>query len=109
MHWCLGWVVVLIFIIIAIFHVREMNTMAVAYDLMIHNPWASGVDLYNYKGQKIYLLRGFGPGMFDVAYDANGKKIGAPTGGLTGQGDGTMPDWPTEARFIRNLYTKKHK
>ena len=48
---------------------------------------------YGYKGQTVYFLPQRCCDFFSVLYDANGNIIGHPDGGITGQGDGRVPDF----------------
>jgi hypothetical protein len=50
---------------------------------------------YRYRGADAYYVP---PRCCDVpslVFDANGKVLGAPSGGLSGRGDGQLPDFPT--------------
>ncbi|MCZ6789897.1 MAG: hypothetical protein O7D33_08195 [Chloroflexi bacterium] len=52
---------------------------------------------YEYKGQTVYFLPQRCCDIFSDLYDADGVIIGHPDGGITGQGDGRVPDF-LEAR-----------
>jgi hypothetical protein len=62
------------------------------------------VDEYLYKGKKVYLFTAPCCDQFDQLYDANCKKICAPTGGITGKGDGACPDFATTATFTKLIW-----
>ncbi|MDA0988911.1 MAG: hypothetical protein O2783_07310 [Chloroflexi bacterium] len=47
---------------------------------------------YEYKGQTVYFLPQRCCDIFSNLYDAEGNIIGHPDGGITGQGDGRVPD-----------------
>lgn len=50
---------------------------------------------YEYKGQTVYFVPQQCCDMFSTLYDANGTKLCAPDGGITGRGDGQCPDFFT--------------
>ena len=49
---------------------------------------------YKYKGKQVYL---FELGNMPQVYDAKGKMLGSPWGGVTGRGDGRLKDFRTAA------------
>ena len=48
---------------------------------------------YVYNGQTVYYLPPRCCDLFSDLYDADGNIIGHPDGGITGQGDGSVPDF----------------
>lgn len=48
---------------------------------------------YEYRGQLVYYIPPQCCDQFSVLYDAAGKVLCAPDGGLTGHGDGQCPDF----------------
>jgi hypothetical protein len=48
---------------------------------------------YEYNGQTVYYVPPQCCDQFSKLYDASGEVICAPDGGITGQGDGTCPDF----------------
>jgi hypothetical protein len=62
------------------------------------------VDEYLYKGEKVYLFTAPCCDQFDQVYDANCNKRCAPTGGITGKGDGACPDFATTATFTKLIW-----
>ncbi len=63
------------------------------------------ISTYKYQGATVYLLV---PGCCDryiQVWDENCKYLFAPSGGITGHGDGTHPDFYTTASF-QNLVWK---
>jgi hypothetical protein len=62
------------------------------------------VDEYMYKGKKVYLFTAQCCDQFDQVYDENCKKICAPTGGITGRGDGACPDFAETATLIKLIW-----
>ncbi len=48
---------------------------------------------YEYNGQTVYFLPQRCCDIFSDLYDADGNIIGHPDGGITGQGDGLVPDF----------------
>ena len=61
----------------------------------VANPPAS-ITRYEYKGQTVYFLPQRCCDIFSDLYDADGNVIGHPDGGITGQGDGRVPDFLVE-------------
>ena len=58
----------------------------------VANPPAS-VTRYDYKGNTVYFVPQRCCDIFSDLYDAEGNIIGHPDGGITGQGDGRVPDF----------------
>jgi len=50
---------------------------------------------YQYKGQTVYYVTPPCCDMFSDLYDGDCKLLGHPDGGITGKGDGTLPDFST--------------
>jgi hypothetical protein len=48
---------------------------------------------YRYRGQVVYYLPPQCCDQYSVLFDAEGKVIGAPDGGITGRGDGRAGDF----------------
>jgi len=48
---------------------------------------------YEYKGKKVYYVVKPCCDFFNEVYDDHCKLMGAPDGGFTGKGDGTLPDF----------------
>lgn len=48
---------------------------------------------YVYKGKKVYYITMPCCDFFNELYDANCNLLGHPDGGITGQGDGKLPDF----------------
>ena len=53
---------------------------------------------YDYKNQKVYYVPPQCCDQFSTLYDANGKILGAPDGGISGSGDGRLTDFFTERK-----------
>jgi len=51
------------------------------------------VTRYNYKGSQVYYVTSGCCDQFNEVYDASCKQLGAPDGGITGKGDGKLPDF----------------
>ena len=51
---------------------------------------------YDYNGQTVYYVPSQCCDQFSALYDAGGREICAPDGGLTGRGDGRCPDFFTK-------------
>ena len=58
----------------------------------VANPPAS-ITQYEYKGQTVYFVPQRCCDIFSDLYDADGDIIGHPDGGITGRGDGRVPDF----------------
>jgi hypothetical protein len=56
------------------------------------NPPTSVIQ-YNYKGAPVYYVTAGCCDQFNEVYDENCKQLGAPDGGITGKGDGKLPDF----------------
>jgi hypothetical protein len=67
------------------------------------NPPAQ-VSEYVYRGQHVFLFSGNCCDQFNVLYDGNCKYIGAPSGGLTGRGDGKCPDFNDTAKLVKLVW-----
>jgi len=63
-----------------------------------------GIDLYEYRGRQVLLVTVGCCDHMAMAYTLQGTKIGSPFGGISGKGDGTMPDWFPNAQFIQHIY-----
>ncbi|MEJ7671720.1 MAG: hypothetical protein WKF59_03200 [Chitinophagaceae bacterium] len=53
---------------------------------------------YNYKGQVVYLITSDCCDQYNYLYDENSNIICAPSGGITGLGDGRCTDFSTEKK-----------
>jgi len=51
---------------------------------------------YEYNGQVVYFVPAHCCDISSIVYDANGKVICAPDGGITGAGDGRCADFFTQ-------------
>ena len=58
----------------------------------VANPPAS-ITRYEHDGQTVYFIPQRCCDIFSELYDSNGNIIGHPDGGITGQGDGRVPDF----------------
>jgi len=67
------------------------------------------VDEYDYKGRKVYLFTADCCDFFNTVYDENCKEICAPSGGITGKGDGKCPGFSDEAKHVRIIWKKEEK
>lgn len=52
----------------------------------------------NYKGKTVYYVPPQCCDQFSTLYDEQGKELGAPDGGITGNGDGRFTDFFTERK-----------
>jgi hypothetical protein len=62
------------------------------------NPPAS-VEQYTYHGKEVYLFSAPCCDFFNELVDENCNRVCAPSGGITGKGDGKCPDFKTAATF----------
>jgi hypothetical protein len=53
---------------------------------------------YDYNGQTVYYIPAQCCDQFSTLYDASGKVICAPDGGITGRGDGKCPGFMQERK-----------
>lgn len=67
----------------------------------VSNPPAS-ITRYEYNGQTVYFIPQRCCDIFSDLYDSDGTIIGHPDGGITGQGDGRVPDF-FEARTAESV------
>ena len=51
---------------------------------------------YEYKGKKVYYIAMPCCDFFNELYDADCNLLGHPDGGITGKGDGKLPDFKKE-------------
>ena len=66
-----------------------------------HEPVANpplSITQYSYKGQTVYFVPQRCCDIFSDLYDADGNIIGHPDGGITGMGDGRVPDFFDERK-----------
>ncbi len=62
---------------------------------------------YIFKGKKVYYITMPCCDFFNELYDANCKLMGHPDGGITGQGDGKLPDFNKEKTKERIIWKIK--
>jgi hypothetical protein len=67
------------------------------------NPPAQ-VDEYEYKGKRIFLFSSPCCDQYNIAWDGNCQYVCAPSGGLTGKGDGKCADFNNAAKHIRLVW-----
>ena len=63
----------------------------------LQNPSAEFYE-YDYKGSKVYYMKPPCCDQMSKLYDANCNLLGSPDGGITGKGDGKVPDFYTERK-----------
>ena len=64
------------------------------------------VDEYEYQGKRVFLFTAPCCDQYNNLYDVNCNLLCAPTGGITGKGDGKCPDFSTTAKHIRVSWKK---
>ncbi len=67
------------------------------------NPPAE-VNEYTYQGKHVYLFSADCCDQYNELVDENCKYICAPSGGLTGKGDGQCPEFSTNAQFVKLVW-----
>ena len=61
---------------------------------------------YMYKGKTVYYVVMHCCDFYNEVYDEHCKLLGSPDGGFTGKGDGKLPDFFTEAKNEKLIWTK---
>ena len=59
---------------------------------------------YEYKGEKVYYVTMPCCDFYNEVYDSDCKLLGHPDGGLTGKGDGKLPDFNAEKKKERIVW-----
>jgi hypothetical protein len=67
------------------------------------NPPAE-VNEYTYKGKHVYLFSADCCDQYNELVDENCKYICAPSGGITGKGDGKCPDFSSNSQFVKLVW-----
>jgi len=62
---------------------------------------------YTYKGESVYYVTSGCCDQFNEVYDNSCKSPGAPDGGVTGKGDGRLPEFFTNATNKRVVWENK--
>ena len=64
------------------------------------------IDEYRYNGNKVYLVTAPCCDQFNTVYDEQCNAICAPSGGITGNGDGKCPDFSVTATHVKLVWKK---
>lgn len=64
---------------------------------------------YRYKGKTVFYVNAECCDMFSDVYDSNCKLLGHPDGGFTGRGDGSLPNFKTEAGNEKLIWSDTRK
>ena len=64
------------------------------------------IGQYIYNNQIVYLFTSECCDMFNYVLDRNCDPVCAPSGGISGHGDGTCPDFYDNALLIRTVWEK---
>lgn len=67
------------------------------------NPPAE-VDEYLYNGKHVFLFSSNCCDQYNILYDENCEVICAPSGGLTGKGDGKCADFAESAKHVKLIW-----
>ena len=62
------------------------------------------IDAYKYQGKDVYLYYPGWGDAYNELKDENCMYLFAPSGGFSGSGDGTHPDFRNEAIFISTIW-----
>ena len=70
------------------------------------NSWTTPAEVneYRYNGKTVYLLTANCCDQYNTLIDENCNYICAPSGGLSGKGDGKCPDFFEEAEHVRLVW-----
>ena len=82
--------------------IRKLESAPVA------DPPAS-ITEYEYKGSTVYFLPQRCCDIWSELYDSEGNLVGHPDGGITGQGDGRVPDFFEERKNERRIWADSRK
>ena len=67
------------------------------------NPPAT-VDEYQYKGQRVFLFSSNCCDQFNYVYSETCTVVCAPSGGITGRGDGNCSDFTANAKHVKLVW-----
>ncbi len=62
------------------------------------------VNEYLYKGKRVFLFNAPCCDQYTMLYDASCNYICAPSGGITGRGDGKCTDFDSTAKFVKQIW-----
>ena len=65
------------------------------------------IDEYEYLGKRMFLFTAACCDQYNILFDENCKGTCAPSGGITGRGDGKCSDFNDKAKFVRTIWKKK--
>jgi hypothetical protein len=60
---------------------------------------------YEYKGQRVYFISSECCDQYNRVVNAQCELICAPSGGITGKGDGKCADFNNEAKLVREVWS----
>lgn len=64
------------------------------------------IDAYTYNGKTVYLLTSECCDFYNILLDENCNVLCAPSGGITGKGDGGCADFFAKASFVKQIWKK---
>jgi len=64
------------------------------------------IDEYRYKDKRVYLFTAPCCDQYNTLYDEECVSICAPSGGITGKGDGKCPDFTVTATHVKLVWKK---
>ena len=67
------------------------------------------VDEYRYGGKTVYLFTAGCCDFFNMLYDTACHPLCAPSGGITGRGDGKCTGFSGSATFVKNIWKNEKK
>ncbi len=62
------------------------------------------IDEYLYNGKSVFLFTARCCDFYNTLYDNNCRVICAPSGGITGKGDGKCEDFSNTAKYVRLIW-----
>ena len=65
------------------------------------------VTQYTYQGQTVFYVTAPCCDHYNTVYNSNCEVIGAPDGGFTGRGDGSLPDFFKQAANAKVVWKRK--
>ncbi len=64
------------------------------------------VDEYEFNGKRMFLFKADCCDQYDILFDENCKGTCAPSGGITGKGDGKCGDFKEKAKLVKTIWKR---
>jgi hypothetical protein len=81
-----------------------INTMIQAFKSEQKQNPPRSITQFNYKGRQVYYVTSPCCDQFNSVVDSTCNVLGAPDGGITGKGDGKIPDFHQTATRVRVVW-----